>query len=80
MLLNTIGLIVTAVILIVTIMVTIIYGFYGFTDNKINDLKVAFFALMTFILFGFLEIIFVNNYIYYNQIETSQSVEIENKE
>lgn len=80
MLLNTIGLIVTAVILIVTIIVAAIYGFSGFLDNKINDLKVAFFALMAFILFGFLEIVFINNYIYYNQIETSQSVEIENKE
>ena len=80
MLLNTIGIIVTAVILIVAIIVAAIYGFYGFMDNKINDLKIAFLALMAFILFGFLEIVFINNYIYYNQIETSQSVEIENKE
>ena len=34
MILNTIGLIIT----------TIIYGFYGFMDNKINDLKIAFFG------------------------------------
>ena len=80
MLLNTIGLVVTTVILVAAIMVAAIYGFSGFMDNKINDLKTAFLALITFVLFGFLEIVFTNNYMYYNQIEKSQSVEIENKE